>query len=178
VQNLSVDSLDEDYMREALAVAAAGLDAGELPIGAVVIVDGDIVGSAYTQERTQRRLLVHAELLALDQADHALGISRRRAALYSTLEPCLGCLGAAMTVRVGTVVYGLHSPGDGATAIVTTWDTDRATQDIPAYRLPAVRGGILADESAELFTRYVEHADPTNPMTSWARTLIDHWKTN
>jgi tRNA(adenine34) deaminase len=65
---------DERWMREALAVARQGLAAGELPIGAVVVADGVVIGAAHTQERRQGRLLVHAELLALDAADRVAGV--------------------------------------------------------------------------------------------------------
>jgi tRNA(Arg) A34 adenosine deaminase TadA len=116
-------------MGEAPRVAADGLAAGELPIGAVVVLDDAIVASAYTQERTQRRLLVHADLLALDAADRLVGRRRRDATLYVTLEPCLACLGAAMTTMVGSVVYALESPSDGATSLVSEWNRTRRRED-------------------------------------------------
>src|SRR5688500_7857362 len=97
-------------MARALEVAAEGMLAGEMPIGAVVVLDDEIVGEAHTQERAQGRLLVHADLLALDLADRRVGERRRRATLYVTLEPCLMCLGAAFTVRIRRVVYALESP--------------------------------------------------------------------
>src|SRR5687768_3063774 len=104
---------DEAFMSRALAIAAAGMVRGEMPIGAVVVVDGEIVAEAHTEERTQGRLLVHADLLALDMADRRLQGRRSRATLYVTLEPCLMCLGAAFTARISRVVYALDSPSDG-----------------------------------------------------------------
>src|SRR5580693_5193032 len=115
----------ERWMREALALARRGLDANELPIGAIVVLDQEIVGRAHTEEASQGRLLVHAELLALEQADRGLMDRRSEARLYTTLEPCLGCFGAAMTVMVGTIVFGLESPSDGAIEFAQTWDKQR-----------------------------------------------------
>jgi tRNA(adenine34) deaminase len=72
---------DRAFMTRALEVAAAGMKSGEMPIGAVVVVDGDVVSEAHTQETSQRRLLVHAELLALDEVDRRLGLPRLRLTL-------------------------------------------------------------------------------------------------
>ena len=159
-------------MAAALDVAAEGLVAGELPIGAVVVLDDRVVARAHTQERTQRRLLVHAELLALDAADRALGPERLRATLVTTLEPCLMCLAAAATARIPRVVFGLASPGDGAATLATRWDAER-TDDIPQVQLPEVVGGVRADESRHLFARHcAARPDATDGMTTWARSLL------
>lgn len=163
---------DTRGMGEALAVAAEGLAAGELPIGAVVVRDGEVLGRAHTQEATQRRLLVHAELLALDQADRVLGGRRREATLYTTLEPCLMCLGAAASAMVGRVVFALASPGDGAGDLARAWDAQR-TDDLPHVRLPEVTGGVGADASLDLVARFVAgRPDPGDPMARWAATLL------
>ena len=77
--------IHEQFMREAIAVAHQGLGQGELPIGAVVVLDDEIVATSYTKELSQGRLLVHAELLALDAADKILGARRREALLYTCL---------------------------------------------------------------------------------------------
>jgi tRNA(adenine34) deaminase len=171
-----VDVVDGDMegggMDAALAVAEEGLAAGELPIGAVVVVDGEVVARAHTAERAERRLLVHAELLALDAADRTLGAERRRAILFTTLEPCLMCLAATATAMVPRIVYGLASPGDGAADLARAWGADR-TGDHPHLRLPAVVGGVAADRSRALFARYcAERPDATDGLTTWARTLL------
>jgi tRNA(adenine34) deaminase len=88
--------------------------------------------------------------------------------LFVTLEPCLMCLGAAMSFFLGKIYYGLESPGDGAVALARHWQRD--TSAFPAYRLPEVHGGILREESRSLFRQYVaRHA--SGPMWEWARTL-------
>ena len=89
----------EKFMRKALEMAQVGLSKGELPIGAVVVLDGEVIASAHTQEKSEGRLLVHAELLALEAADRIKPFPGRRrdVKLFTTSEPCLMCLGAAMT---------------------------------------------------------------------------------
>lgn len=158
-------------MGVALRVAEEGLAAGELPIGAVVVVDGEVVGRAHTQERGQRRLLVHAELLALDAADRVLGARRGRATVVTTLEPCLMCLAAAATAGVPRIVYALASPGDGAATLAGAWDAGR-TPDLPHVRLPAVGPGPGEDDARRLFARYcADRPGATDGLTTWARTL-------
>src|SRR5579883_2862909 len=113
----------EHFMREALKVAREGLEAGELPIGAVVVLDGKVIASAHTREKAEGRLLVHADLLALEEADRLTPFPRRRrdTKLFVNLEPCLMCLGAAMSFFVGEIYYGLESPSDGAVELVRSW---------------------------------------------------------
>ncbi len=165
---------DQDGMRAALDVARCGLSRGELPIGAVVVADGEVVGRSHTEEVTQRRLLVHAELLALEQADRHEGWDRRGATLYTTLEPCLMCLGAAATAMVGRIVWALASDGDGASKVAQEWNDGRSDQ-LPHLHLPEVEGPFGADEAAELFRSYVDaRADSCDPFVRWAATLIGH----
>lgn len=165
---------DEAGMQAALEVARCGLARGELPIGAVVVADGAVIGRSHTEEVTQRRLLVHAELLALEQADRHDGWDRRGATLYTTLEPCLMCLGAAATAMVGRVVWALASGGDGAAEVVQEWQ-DRRSEELPHLHLPTVVGPFHADAAAELFTAYVTaRADSCDPFVRWAATLVGH----
>jgi tRNA(adenine34) deaminase len=156
-------------MREALTVARAGLVAGEMPIGAVVVVDDAIVAAEHTQERATRRLLAHADLLALERADGTIAGRRERATLYVNMEPCLMCLGAAFVARVGAVVYGIESPSDGGVAAFTRWDADRDAAAMPGYALPQLRGGVLRAESARLFQEYADRAAAGSWTAAWAR---------
>ena len=162
------------FMQAALQAAAEGLRHGELPIGAVVVLDDQIIARAYTTERTERRLLVHAELRALLAADHLAPFPGRRSdvALYTTLEPCLMCLGAAMSCFVGKIYYALEAPGDGATALVAGWQ--RASSAFPAYHVPVIEGGLLRQESLDLFNTYVaQHPSSSGAMWDFANALIE-----
>ncbi len=142
-----------------------------MPIGAVVVVDGEIVAAEHTRERRTRRLLVHADLLALQAADRLLSGRRDRAALYVNLEPCLMCLGAAFAARVGTVVYGLESPSDGGVAAFERWDLDRDVKGMPGYVLPRLCGGVLRDEAASMFEVYANIAEEGSWAAAWAHRL-------
>src|SRR5215218_4891083 len=128
--------------------------AGELPVGAVVVMGDEIIGRAYTQERTQGRRLVHADLLAMEQADRRLGWKPREhpLVLAITLEPCLMCLGAAMALGVSEVYHGLEAHDDGAAGIPAVWRPTR--QGMPFSRLPAVAGGYRRQECRDQFRRY------------------------
>ena len=130
-------------MRGALAVARTGLDLGEMPIGAVVVVDDEIVAAAHTQELTSGRLLVHADLLALRSCRHGHLRSSRTIHSVRQPEPCMMCLGAAFTAKVGTVVYELESPSDGGVSAIERWDQSRDSNAMPGYHLPEIRGGVL-----------------------------------
>ncbi|GAA2015745.1 hypothetical protein GCM10009839_08870 [Catenulispora yoronensis] len=162
----------EEMVAAALEVAREGLNAGELPIGAVVMMGEEVVGRAFTQDRAQRRMLAHADLAALVQADELLRWERRAHPLRMAvnLEPCVMCLGAVMSLGVAEVYYGLESPADGAARIAQTWDP--GNNDLPGYGAPLVVGGILRHESRELFREFCESA-PESGVRRWARTLVD-----
>ncbi|MFN2447397.1 MAG: tRNA adenosine(34) deaminase TadA [Vicinamibacterales bacterium] len=105
----------DDWMRRALAEAARGRTAGEVPIGAVVIVDGREVGAGFNQPISAVDPTAHAEIVALRAAARATGNYRLTGAtLYVTVEPCLMCVGAMVHARVGMVVYGAPEPKSGA----------------------------------------------------------------
>ena len=160
----------EHYMRQTLALAAEALELGEFPIAAIVVLDDRIIARATTSEQREKRFLGHAELVALEEADR-LGLSlanRRDAKLFTNLEPCLMCLGAAMSFFLGEIYYGLESPGDGAVNLIKAWV--RKEDDIPGYQVPRITGGLLREESIRLFERYVS-LRPPGPMRDWAETL-------
>lgn len=148
-------------MRAALEQAALGLEAGELPIGAVVVLDGDLVARSHW--RASDGLLAHPELVALQQAN------RRDVTLVTTLEPCLLCMAAAMFQFAERIVYALDSPTDGGTRIGDVWNP--AAGSIAPYRLPAVEAGVRRDESAQLIREFLERF-PASRFGPWARTLL------
>jgi tRNA(adenine34) deaminase len=162
----------EQFMKEALRMASLGLEHGELPIGAVVVLGGRVIAAAHTREAAEGRLLVHADLLALEAADKLQPFPGRRrdAQLFVSLEPCLMCLGAAMSFFLGEVYYALESPGDGAVSLVREWRRDETA--FPAYQVPRIQGGLLREESIGLFREYVSR-HPSGAMSAWARRLAE-----
>jgi tRNA(adenine34) deaminase len=161
----------DEMMVAALRTAEAGLSAGELPIGAIVVIGDDIVASAFTQDRGSDRRLAHADLLAMVEADQHLGWRRREhpLRLAVNLEPCLMCMGAAMSLGVAEVYFSLSSPGDGAASVAAGWQPH---PDMPWFTAPTVTGGIRRDESKAMFRRYCRTA-PESGLRRWAQTLAE-----
>jgi tRNA(adenine34) deaminase len=142
------------FMKLALGLAERGLMAGELPIGAILVLKGDVIAEACCSDK-RRSMLAHPELLALSIADrkHPSLQERRQTTLYTNLEPCLMCLGAAMSFCAGQIVYGADAPADGAVTRLSQMSFEDATY--PEYTMPAVVGGVLRDESRALFRAFI-----------------------
>src|SRR6058998_210704 len=106
---------DEYFMREALRMAQKAYDANEVPVGAVVVLEGHIIGRAYNQVELLKDATAHAEMLALTQAEEAMGDWRLTdCSLYVTKEPCPMCAGALVHVRMSRVIFGASDPKAGA----------------------------------------------------------------
>lgn len=144
------DSLDAEYMREALALARDAWSAGEVPVGAVVVLDGAIVGRGFNAPISRHDPTAHAEIRALRDAAERLGNYRLPGcSLYVTLEPCTMCMGAIFHARIARVVFGASDPKTGACGSII---------DLPAesrlnHHAEAV-GGILADECGGLLSGF------------------------
>jgi tRNA(adenine34) deaminase len=149
-QHLSVTS-DEDLIRSALAVAATA-DPRDVPVGAVVVAaDGTELARAANAREALGDPTAHAEILAIRAAARVLGDGWRLegATLAVTLEPCTMCAGALVMARVGRVVFGAWEPKTGA--VGSLWDVVR---DRRLNHRPGVRGGVLADECAEVLETF------------------------
>lgn len=162
----------EELVGLAIDAADEGMGAGELPIGAVVVLGDEVIGRSYTQEKAQGRRLVHADILAMHAADQRPGWARPGTPLLLAinLEPCLMCLGAAMSLGVQTIYYGLESPGDGAAGVAEHWRPARP--DMPFSRVPELVGGVRRGECQAQFARYSAGASPSS-MRDWAQRLAD-----
>ena len=137
---------DEELMRLALAQAAAAGEHGDVPIGAVVVRDGEVIAAAGNERELRADPTAHAEVLALRSAAKALGGWRiPGATIYVTLEPCAMCAGAIVLARLPRVVFGTDDPKAGAAgSVLNILDEPRLNHR------PEVSGGILAAESAVL----------------------------
>jgi tRNA(adenine34) deaminase len=134
--------VDEQFMREALALAEQAGALGEVPVGAVVVKDGVVIGRGYNQPIAAHDPTAHAEVVAM--RDAAAVIDNYRLVdceLYVTLEPCVMCAGAIMHARVVRVVYGAADPKTGACGSVV----DLFAETKLNYHATVVRG-VLADE--------------------------------
>jgi tRNA(adenine34) deaminase len=141
---------DEYFMRLALREAARALDHEDVPIGALVVRDGEVIGSGHNEREVRADPTAHAEMIALREAARAIGSWRvLDAVLYVTLEPCAMCAGAIVLARVPRVVYGATDPKAGAAGSVF----DILAEPRLNHR-PQVAAGLLAEESAELLRSF------------------------
>lgn len=140
----------ERWLHEALAEARLAAEAGEVPIGAVVVADGRILGRGHNRVESLKDATAHAEVLAIGAASGAGPDWRLEdATLYVTLEPCTMCCGAILLARVRTVVFGAADPRAGAVQ-----STARLLAGNPYNHPVEVVGGILADECGSLLTDF------------------------
>lgn len=142
----------ERWMREALAEAARALAAGDVPVGAVAVRDGRVVGRAYNRKEAARDPTAHAEMLALQEAARTLGGWRLPGVtLYCTLEPCPMCAGAMIQSRLPRLVYAVDDPKAGAAGSVV----DLLQHEGLNHRLEVVKG-VLAKEAGALLQAFFE----------------------
>lgn len=142
---------DEEYMREAIALAEKAFELGEVPVGAVAVWDGKIVGRGMNLRETDKNALRHAEIMAIDEACKNLGGWRLwKCDLYVTLEPCPMCAGAIINSRVKRVIYGAKDPKAGSCGSLTN------LFEMPYNHKPEVISGILEEECSALLKSFFE----------------------
>ena len=141
---------DREAMRAALAEASRALEHGDVPVGAVVVVDGQVVAARHNERELRQDPTAHAEILALSDAAAALGTWRLdRATLVVTLEPCPMCAGALVAGRVGRLVFGADDPKAGACGSLYNLCVDpRLNHDVP------LASGVLGAECGALLTSF------------------------
>ena len=140
---------DEEYMKEALALAKKAFELGEVPVGAVAVWDGKIVGRGMNLRETDKNALRHAEIMAIDEACKTLGGWRLwKCDLYVTLEPCPMCAGAIINSRVKRVIFGASDPKAGSCGSLTN------LFEMPYNHKPEVVSGILEEECSALLSEF------------------------
>jgi tRNA(adenine34) deaminase len=141
---------DAGWMREAIVEAQRGFDLGEVPVGAVVVLDGKVIGRGHNRVEVKGYPFEHAEIVALWDAVGSVGArALTEAVLYSTVEPCVMCIGAAILCRLSRVVYGAREPKTGACESVF----DIPNEPRLNHRM-AVIGGVEAGPCRELMERF------------------------
>jgi tRNA(adenine34) deaminase len=133
-------------MRLALREAERALEHDDVPVGAVIVHEGEVIGTAHNERELRNDPTAHAELIALREAARSLASWRiLDAVLYVTLEPCAMCAGAIVLARLPRVIYGATDPKAGAAgSVLDVLDEPRLNHR------PTVAGGLLAEESADL----------------------------
>jgi tRNA(adenine34) deaminase len=141
---------DEKYMKLAIDEALKAKDKLEVPIGAVIVQNDEVIASAYNLRETEQRSVAHAELLAIDEACKKLGTWRLEdATLYVTLEPCPMCAGAIVLSRVKRVVFGAYDPKGGcAGTLLNLLEFEKFNHQAQ------VVGGMLEEECGSLLTTF------------------------
>jgi tRNA(adenine34) deaminase len=142
--------MDELLMEEALRCAQRALEAGEVPVGAVVVCDGRVVGRGWNRNISDSDPTAHAEVMALREAGAAVGNHRLgECDLFATIEPCSMCAGALIHARIRRLVYGADDPKAGA-----VHSAMQVLNQPSANHKVEVRGGVLAGRSAEMLQAF------------------------
>ncbi len=141
---------DEYFMRLALREAARALEHEDVPIGALVVREGEVIGSGHNEREVRADPTAHAEMIALREAARSLGSWRvLDAVMYVTLEPCAMCAGAIVLARVPRIVFGATDPKAGAAgSVFDILDEPRLNHR------PRVESGLLAEDSADLLRAF------------------------
>src|SRR3954470_528711 len=143
-------SRDADFMREALRLAKKAFDKEEVPVGAVVVRAGRIIARAYNQVELLKDATAHAEMLALTQAEAAVGDWRlNECDLYVTKEPCVMCAGALVHVRIRRVIFGCSDPRSGAAGGLIN-----LLQHPALNHHCEITGGVLQNETAAILQEF------------------------
>lgn len=140
---------DEKFMHLALEQAHLAYQIGEVPVGAVVVKDGEIVGTGYNRRETDKNAVAHAELLAIDDACKRLGGWRLwECELYVTLEPCPMCAGAIINSRIKRLIYGASDKKAGSVESVVRMF------DLPYNHKPPYTAGVLEEECSQILKSF------------------------
>src|SRR5262245_50428944 len=158
--------MDEKFMRSALELAGQARQRGEVPVGAVVVFDGIVIGEGFNQPITARDPTAHAEIVALRNAAMRVGNYRLPGAeVYVTIEPCQMCVGAMVHARIARVIYGASEPRAGAI------ESAMRAHEHPAlnHRMEAF-GGVLEPESRALMQEFFRERrnDITGEVPKWS----------
>jgi tRNA(adenine34) deaminase len=143
---------DADYMRRALLLAQRAADEGEVPVGALLVLDNEVIAEGWNRPIATHDPTAHAEIVALRAAAQALRNYRLSAAtLYATLEPCPMCMGAVLNARLARLVFGAWDSNAGACGSVIDLPREpRLTHRLDVY------GGVCSEESAALLRQFFE----------------------
>ena len=150
LENIALPT-DEDisFMREAMALAKMAEEIDEVPVGALIVRNGEIIAKAYNTRETSKCATHHAEILAIEEACRTLGGWRLPGCtLYVTMEPCCMCAGAIINARIPRVVYGAPDLRFGAFGSLIN------LAEIPLNHKPEIVGGVLGEENVEILRSY------------------------
>lgn len=162
-----IKSIEEKYMRAALMQAKKAYALGEVPIGCVIVHEGQIIGRGYNRRNTDKNTLAHAEITAINKASKKLGDWRlEECTLYVTLEPCQMCAGAIVQARIPEVVMGCMNPKAGcAGSILNILDMPEFNHQVSVSR------GVLEQECSEMLKSFFTELRERNKREKEARKM-------
>ena len=144
--------MKKEFMSRALLLAKKAYEAGEVPVGAVIVKDGEIIAEGYNMREQKQNALSHAEIECIDKACEVLKSWRLETCeLYVTLEPCPMCTGAIINSRIKTVVFGAYDLKAGS------MDSVINLCDYPYNHKPEIYGGIMEDECKEILENFFQN---------------------
>ena len=141
-----------DFMSEALILAKSAEKHGDVPVGAVIVKNGEIIAKGLNKREKDNNSLLHAEIVAINEACEVLGSKYLTdCTLYVTLEPCPMCAGAIINSRVERVVYGAYDDKAGCFGTLTNFN------DLPFNHKPQIIGGYMEKECSEILSIFFEN---------------------
>lgn len=161
-------SIQEKYMKEALRQAKKAYALGEVPIGCVIVHEGEIIGRGYNRRNTDKNTLAHAEITAINKASKKIGDWRlEECTLYVTLEPCQMCAGAIVQARIPQVVMGCMNPKAGcAGSILNILDMPQFNHQVSVER------GILEQECSDMLKTFFVELRERNKLEKEAKKKL------
>lgn len=155
----------EFWMQKALKEAKLAMERGELPIGCVVVGGDEEISRGQTQVGRKGSMAAHGELLALLEAGKDLYTCNRPIKLYTTLEPCVMCLGASLNCEVDQIIYAMAAPPDGGAKYSKIFKKG-------GHKTPEILPNILKEEAVELMKKFIDN-NPSHFGVNYAKLLID-----
>lgn len=144
--------MDKKFMQRAIELAHIAMSQGEVPVGAVIVKNGEIIGEGYNMREQKQNPLSHAEIEAINNASKKLGLWRLdNCEMYVTLEPCPMCTGAIINSRIKTVIFGAYDKNAGS------MDSVINLCDYPYNHKVEIYGGICEDECTEILQKFFKN---------------------
>lgn len=148
--NNSTYNTEDYYMRIAFDLAKKALDLNEVPVGAIIVLDGEIISQGYNRKESDNCVIAHAEMIAIQQASKYLNNWRlNRCEMYVTLEPCPMCTGAIIQSRISKITYGSKNPNYGSLESVLNLQNY-----YPDAKNISLKSGIMNDEISEMLKNF------------------------
>lgn len=165
-----ISEKDFYWMKEAMELARQGMkEYDELPIATILVGNDEEIGRGVTSNVRKGSLVAHGEQLVLMNTPKSIFFTQKPIVLYTTLEPCIMCLGAAIQCGVDRIVYGMPAAPDGGACYA---EHIRGVKE----PIPEIEGGVLEDEQYRLMKEFKETHDPTSPAWYYVNMLLDQYK--